>query len=99
MINLLMEARKSGMTHEETQPQQDAGFATVQESELVKSTKTPKAEITNQDITAQALGFFFAGFDSVSSLMCFMSHELGVNPDVQERLIQEVDDTFDSLQG
>ncbi|CAH1376298.1 unnamed protein product [Tenebrio molitor] len=99
MINLLMEARKSGMTHEETQPQQDAGFATVQESELVKSTKTPKAEITDQDITAQALGFFFAGFDSVSSLMCFMSHELGVNPDVQERLIQEVDDTFESCKG
>jgi cytochrome P450 family 9 len=99
MINVLMEARKSTMTHEETQPQQDAGFATVLESELVKSTKTPKAEITDEDITAQALGFFFAGFDSVSSLMCFMSHELGVNPDVQERLIQEVDDTFESLQG
>jgi cytochrome P450 family 9 len=99
MVNLLMEARKSGMTHEETQPQQDAGFATVQESELVKSTKTRKAEITDQDITSQALGFFFAGFDSVSSLMCLMSHELGVNPDIQERLIQEVDDTLETCNG
>ncbi|XP_063917767.1 cytochrome P450 9e2-like isoform X1 [Zophobas morio] len=50
-------------------------------------------KITDEDITAQALVFFFAGFDSVSSLMCFMSYELATNPDIQERLIQEIDKT------
>jgi cytochrome P450 family 9 len=73
MINLLMEARKNGLKHEESEPQQDAGFATVQESEIGKSTKTHKLELTDQDITSQALIFFFAGFETVSSLMCFMA--------------------------
>jgi cytochrome P450 family 9 len=99
MINLLMEARKNGLKHEESEPQQDAGFATVQESEIGKSTKSHKLELTDQDITSQALIFFFAGFETVSSLMCFMAYELGVNPDIQQRLIQEVDDTLEACNG
>nr|AKZ17700.1 cytochrome P450 monooxygenase CYP9Z62 [Tenebrio molitor] len=99
MINLLMEARKNGLKHEESEPQQDAGFATVQESEIGKATKTHKLELTDQDITSQALIFFFAGFETVSSLMCFMAYELGVNPDIQQRLIQEVDDTLETCNG
>ncbi|RZB40136.1 p450 domain containing protein [Asbolus verrucosus] len=31
--------------------------------------------------------------------MCFMSYELGVNPDVQERLIREVDETMETCNG
>ncbi|RZC35461.1 p450 domain containing protein, partial [Asbolus verrucosus] len=99
MIHLLLEARKHGLKHEESQSVQDTGFATVEESEIGRNPKSAKVEITDQDITSQALIFFFAGFDSVSSLMCFMSYELGVNPDVQERLIKEVDETMEACNG
>ncbi|RZC39210.1 uncharacterized protein BDFB_009483, partial [Asbolus verrucosus] len=99
MINLLMKARKDGLKHEESHPVQDTGFATVKESEIGENPKSAKVEITDTDITSQALIFFFAGFDSVSSLMCFMSYELGVNPDVQERLIREVDATMEACNG
>jgi cytochrome P450 family 9 len=54
-------------------------------------------EITDEDVTAQALVFFFAGFDSVSSLMCFMSYELALHPDIQDRLRQEIDRTASEL--
>ncbi|XP_063915553.1 cytochrome P450 9e2-like [Zophobas morio] len=98
MIHLLLEARKNGLKHEETEPQ-DTGFATVAESEITKNPKNTKTEITDLDITSQALIFFFAGFDSVSGLMCFMSHEIAVNPDVQTRLIEEVDETLVACKG
>ncbi|KAF5303269.1 hypothetical protein FQA39_LY10008 [Lamprigera yunnana] len=36
----------------------------------------------------------FDGFDSASTLMCFMAHELAVNVDIQERLQSEIDDAL-----
>ncbi|KAJ3645289.1 hypothetical protein Zmor_022955 [Zophobas morio] len=61
--------------------------------------KNNKTEITDQDIVSQALVFLFAGFETVSTLMCFMSYELALNPDVQTRLIQEVDETVEACKG
>lgn len=58
-----------------------------------------KNNITNVDIAAQALIFFFAGFDSVSTIMASMAYELGVNADIQERLRDEINDTFSSCDG
>ncbi|XP_017782406.1 PREDICTED: cytochrome P450 9e2-like [Nicrophorus vespilloides] len=92
LINLLMEARKGKLKHEKESQEQDAGFATVQESEIgMKELKSK--EITDTDITAQALIFFTAGFETASTLMTFMSYELAVNPDIQKRLQDEIDET------
>ncbi|KAJ3624850.1 hypothetical protein MTP99_018441 [Tenebrio molitor] len=99
MINLLLQARKPNFKYEESQYLPDTGFATVEESDIGQDQKISKKDITDEDITAQAFIFFFAGFDSVSSLLCFMSHELAVNQDVQEKLIQEVDDTWNECDG
>lgn len=55
--------------------------------------------LTNEDITAQALLFFIAGFDTTSSLMCFTIYELTVNQDVQERLRKEIHSTWKECCG
>lgn len=65
----------------------------------IEAPSTTKPLITDQVITSQALAFFFAGFDSVSSLLCFMSYELAVNPDVQQKLIEEIDKTRETCAG
>ncbi|XP_011869164.1 PREDICTED: cytochrome P450 9e2-like [Vollenhovia emeryi] len=52
------------------------------------SASVPK--MTLDDIVSQAFIFFFAGFDTSSTLMCFVAHELAVNQEVQDRLRQEV---------
>ncbi|XP_074040534.1 cytochrome P450 9e2-like isoform X2 [Leptinotarsa decemlineata] len=90
MIHLLIQARK-GIQQKEENVGVDTGFATVVEADLGKG---KMKEITNMDITAQALIFFFAGFDAVSALMCFMSYELAVNPDIQAKLRKEIEDTL-----
>ncbi|XP_011869166.1 PREDICTED: cytochrome P450 9e2-like [Vollenhovia emeryi] len=52
------------------------------------SASVPK--MTLDDIVSQAFSFFFAGFDTSSTLMCFLAHELAVNQEVQNRLREEV---------
>nr|WCC58102.1 cytochrome P450 [Pharsalia antennata] len=90
MIHLLMEARKGRLKHEEEKTSdKDTGFATVEESHIGKSAS--KMELTDDVITAQALVFFLAGFETTSTLLSFLSYELALNPDVQSKLQEEVD--------
>lgn len=53
-------------------------------------TITLSTEWSDDDLTAQAFLFFFAGFETVSSAMSFALYELAVNPDVQEKLLEEI---------
>ncbi|KAK9752576.1 Cytochrome P450 [Popillia japonica] len=99
MIHLLLEARKGKKVDDSSTEVIDTGFATVQESAIHTSPTKPIQEITDMDIAAQAMIFFFAGFDSVSVLMSFMGYELVVNPDIQIRLQKEIDDTLEECNG
>ncbi|XP_053608012.1 uncharacterized protein LOC128673884 [Plodia interpunctella] len=89
MIHLLMEAKKGNLEHD-NQPvlESDAGFATVEESSVGK--KQINRVWSDTDLIAQAVLFFMAGFETVSSAMSFGLHELTVNPEVQEKLAQEI---------
>ncbi|XP_049869418.1 uncharacterized protein LOC126369166 [Pectinophora gossypiella] len=92
MIHLLMEAKKGKLTHDEkASADPDAGFATVEESAVGK--KEINRVWSDTDLIAQAVLFFVAGFETVSSAMTFLLYELAVNPDVQERLAQEIRET------
>ncbi|XP_012541825.2 cytochrome P450 9e2-like [Monomorium pharaonis] len=59
----------------------------------------PGKELTVEDMTAQAFIFFFGGFDTVSSLMCFAAHEIAVNPQVQAKLHDEIDEVLKTTNG
>jgi cytochrome P450 family 9 len=65
MINLLMQAKKGKLSHEKQSDEvsQSDGFATVQESQV--GTSEVKRKWEDDDLTAQAFIFFFAGFDTV----------------------------------
>ncbi|XP_047994965.1 cytochrome P450 9e2-like [Leguminivora glycinivorella] len=89
MIHLLMEAKKGQLVHEEKNGNDaGAGFATVQESDVGK--KTIDRAWSDIDLIAQAVLFFIAGFETVSTAMTFLLYELALNPDVQDRLAEEV---------
>jgi len=51
------------------------------------------------EMTAQAFIFFFAGFDSVSTIMCFLAHEVAVNSDVQKKIRAEIEDVLKKTDG
>ena len=49
-----------------------------------------KKGLTNAGITAQAVFFFFGGFDITATVLGFMCYELAINPDVQQQLHEEI---------
>ncbi|KAK4874000.1 hypothetical protein RN001_013360 [Aquatica leii] len=98
MIHLLMEARKGNVIKDETHLP-DTGFATVEESNMIRSHKRNYIELSEEDMSAQAVIFIFAGLDTSASLMSFTAYELAINPKIQGRLQQEVDDTLSDCNG
>nr|XP_012223632.1 PREDICTED: uncharacterized protein LOC105672931 [Linepithema humile] len=59
----------------------------------------PGKELTIEDMTSQAFIFFFGGFDTVSTLMCFAVHEIAVNPNIQAKLRDEIDQVLKTTNG
>ncbi|XP_055679441.1 probable cytochrome P450 9f2 [Lutzomyia longipalpis] len=96
MIHLLMEAQKGNLTHNDND-MDTAGFATVEESEigLVKS----KRKWSDDELVAQCFLFFLAGFDTSSTVLSFLFYEIVANPDVQEKLYEEISEVHANLEG
>jgi len=51
------------------------------------------------EMSAQAFIFFLAGFDTVSTTICFAQYELAVNPDVQKKLRIEIENVLKETNG
>ncbi|KAF5291524.1 hypothetical protein FQR65_LT01837 [Abscondita terminalis] len=64
-----------------------------------EESKKHKIDLSDEDITAQALIFFFGGFDTSATLLSFVAYELALNPDVQKRLQNEIDETLNECNG
>nr|WIT94141.1 cytochrome P450 monooxygenase CYP9AZ3 [Euwallacea interjectus] len=50
-------------------------------------------KISLDDISSQAVLFSFAGFDTVSTAISFVAHELAVHKEIQDRLREEIRET------
>ncbi|XP_032683015.1 cytochrome P450 9e2-like [Odontomachus brunneus] len=61
--------------------------------------KDGREVMTIEDMTCQAFIFFFGGFDTTSTLMCFAAHEIAVNEDVRKRLQNEIDQVLEDTKG
>ncbi|KAK4873882.1 hypothetical protein RN001_013242 [Aquatica leii] len=99
MLHLLMEAQKGQLKYEENHSLPETGFAVVEESEIGKTQRKHKIQVTDEIMTAQVLIFFFAGFETVSTMMSYVCYELAINPDVQDKLRKEVDETLEDSNG
>ncbi|XP_012223711.2 cytochrome P450 9e2-like [Linepithema humile] len=58
-----------------------------------------KTQLNIEDMVSQAFIFFFGGFESTSTLMCFAAHEIAMNRDIQERLQNEIDQVLEKTNG
>lgn len=98
MIQLMLMAQQGNLDLKEKEELSDAGFATI--SEVISSRAAEKLrDLTEDDFVAQCLVFFLAGFTGVATTMCFLCHELAVQPDIQKRLRREIDAVHESLNG
>ncbi|KAH8300322.1 hypothetical protein KR044_012922 [Drosophila immigrans] len=56
-------------------------------------------KFSDDDLLAQCLLFFFAGFETVSTCLCFLTYELCKNPEVQSQLYDEILSVQQQLEG
>ncbi|KAL1490243.1 hypothetical protein ABEB36_012971 [Hypothenemus hampei] len=72
----------------------ETGFATVKEDPYLYNYPFKQLKfLTNEDIVSQAMIFFFAGFEGISSLLSYGSHELAFHKDIQDKLRDEIRQT------
>lgn len=101
MLNLLINVKRGKIERNQedgtdTVVSKD-GFATVEESSVGKT--EVKRQWTDDEIAAQCFLFFLAGFDTVSTALSFLSYELAVNKDIQQKLYEEIQETSSALNG
>lgn len=98
MINILMQVRNGNIkqSHEEGN-ENDTGFATVEESNIGK--REVNRIWSDNEIVAQCFLFFVAGFDTISTSLSFISYELAINQDVQQKLYEEIREVNGNLDG
>lgn len=56
-------------------------------------------EIDDYMIAAQALVFYSAGFETSAASMSFLIHEMALNPNIQERVYEEVCQVYEKYNG
>ncbi|XP_070617450.1 cytochrome P450 3A24-like [Erythrolamprus reginae] len=50
--------------------------------------------LTDSEILAQAVIFIFAGYETVSTILSFLTYELALQPDIQQKLQEEIDEVL-----
>lgn len=77
-------------------------FITVERPDMIQllmdARKDAYVKWTDDEIVAQCFVFFFAAFENNASLICITAYELLNNPEIQQRLYEEIKDTEDTLQ-
>jgi cytochrome P450 family 9 len=90
LIQILIQAKEGKLKLEKDEENELSFF----DSKLEKY-----AELTDDDLVAQALVMFLGGFETTAILMQALSYELALNLDVQENLYQEIKNTREKLNG
>ncbi|XP_063825192.1 cytochrome P450 9e2-like [Ostrinia nubilalis] len=88
MIHLLMEAKKGRLVYDNNVTETAAGYASVVDSAVTK--KHAVTDWSDSDLVSQAVLFLIAGFVTVSTELSFLLHELAANPEVQDKLVEEI---------
>ncbi|XP_058819697.1 cytochrome P450 9e2-like [Topomyia yanbarensis] len=95
-IHLMMLARKNELKLEHSDEQR--GNVELQtEEDHSPITTGDHLRWTDMDIAAAAASFFVGGVDSTTTLLCFALYELSLNPEIQDKLREEVDGVANSL--
>ena len=52
--------------------------------------------LEKEDIVADSVGFILAGYETTSTTLSFATYALAANPEVQEKLSDEIRDYFEN---
>ncbi|XP_030834094.1 cytochrome P450 3A9 [Strongylocentrotus purpuratus] len=102
-LQLLLDAQKQetvdkAVDHVEEDDENDIHDDLDKHHDVHYHTKTlgKRAPLTDEEVFAQVLIFFTAGAETTTTLLGFIFYALSMNPDIQEKLINEVDEVTPS---
>ncbi|KAK3914765.1 Cytochrome P450 6k1 [Frankliniella fusca] len=87
MLNLLISLKNEGFVPPDAHA--DAGAKSNGASNGLPQENRTK--LTQREISAQVFVFFLAGYETTSSTTSFMLYELAKHPDIQEKVVEEID--------
>ena len=61
-------------------------------AEVTDSEGRQVSKLSDDEVLAQSFTFILAGYETTSNALAYTTYCLAMNPDVQERLIREIDD-------
>lgn len=94
MINILMQVRQGDLSESREDAQNDGINSNI---ELEANKLSVKRTWSDDEIAAQAFLFFVAGFETTSTMLTFAAYELALNPQIQNKLYEEIADTNEML--
>lgn len=99
MINIMMQIREGNLKHltNDGKEEEKHDFSNFENGHVGKS--SVKLDWHEDEIVAQCFLFFVAGFDTTSTLLSFVLYELAINPDIQQRLYEEIAEINEQLSG
>lgn len=56
-----------------------------------------KRGLTDEEVLINSITFMIAGYDTTATSLCWLMYDLALNPDVQDRLIAEIDTEIDKV--
>ena len=74
-------------------------YPSLQRTDLLQvmlntGSKGDEGGLSTGEIVAEAVGFMLAGYETTSVALSFITYILAVNPDVQEKLVEEIYEYF-----
>ena len=63
---------------------------------MIDATTEDQQRLTDEQIVTHSVIFLLAGYETTSTALAYVSYMLALNPTVQEKLQQEIDNYFDN---
>merc|ERR1719250_249521 len=91
LIDMMLDAIKDDQSTEEVEEDEHSQY----DKDMKLSHDKKKKELSEDVIVATAMIFLVAGYDTTGMSLSFLSYALANNPEVQEKLQEEIDRTFE----
>lgn len=101
LLQLLMEAGGKERKDESNVPDHESHYLLESQADVKKGwnadAKLTKYQLTDDEITANIVLFFLAGYETTSSLLTHASYLLALHPQIQEKLYSEINKSLNGL--